>query len=132
MDRGKFPLHFKGYLLYTAATQNTKWYGLTLEWMLSDLQILVVKRGFLLSIDKINTKQSRKQLHMVGQVLMQKLLTIQDCNGWTNGPTNLLTYRPTQQGVVTYLRLKIYRDPNSISNSSGYNGANYLIIRGTD
>ena len=71
--------------------------------MLSDLQILVVKRGFLLSIDKINTKQSRKQLHMVGQVLMQKLLTIQDCNGWTNGPTNLLTYGPTQQGVVTYL-----------------------------
>ena len=71
--------------------------------MLSDLQILVVKRGFLLSIDKINTKQSRKQLHMVGQVLMQKLLIIQDCNGWTNGHTNLLTYRPTQQGVVTYL-----------------------------
>ena len=60
MNRGKFPLHFKGYLLYTAATQNTKWYSLTLEWMLSDLQILVVKRGFLLSIDKINTKQSRK------------------------------------------------------------------------
>ena len=60
MNRGKFPLHFKGYLLYTAATQNTKWYSLTLKWMLSNLQILVVKRGFLLSIDKINTKQSRK------------------------------------------------------------------------
>ena len=103
--------------------------------MLSDLQILVVKRGFLLSIDKINTKQSRKLSTTVAYGwagFNAKTAHNSGLQWMTNGPTNLLTYRPTQQGVVTYLRLKIYRDPNSISNSSGYNGANYLIIRGTD
>ena len=137
MNRGKFPLHFKGYLLYTAATQNTKWYSLTLEWMLKeDFYYQLIKQ----TQNKVGN--SAPQLHMVGQVLIQKLLTIQDCNGWTNGPTNLLTYRPTQQGVVTYLQLKICRDQNFLSISSGFPlhldsvagcyGANHLINRGTD
>ena len=59
---GKFALVFKRYRLYTAAIQNTEWYSLTLQWMPSDLQVLVVKKGFLrLSIDRVETKQS--QIH---------------------------------------------------------------------
>ena len=55
-------LVFKRYRLYTAAIQNTEWYSLTLQWMPSDLQVLVVKKGFLrLSIDRVETKQS--QIH---------------------------------------------------------------------
>ena len=53
-------MYLKGYLLFALAAQNIKLYSQTLLWMQSNLQILVVKRGFLLSIDKINTKQSRK------------------------------------------------------------------------
>ena len=59
---GKFALVFKRYRLYTAAIQNTEWYSLTFQWMPSNLQVLVVKKGFLrLSIDRVETKQS--QIH---------------------------------------------------------------------
>ena len=96
---GKFALVFKRYRLYTAAIQNTEWYSLTLQWMPSDLQVLVVKKGFLrLSIDRVETKQSQIHGTRVARLgrgrlaVKHKLLAIQDCDGWTNQPTDLLTH----------------------------------------